>query len=60
MKKALNKEGLTLYRLFAPTGPHLVVPPCPVRQVGVGVSPTLDDNQILTQGLSISYMKLKE
>ena len=42
MKKALNKEGLTLYRLFAPTGPHLVVPPCPVRQVGVDVSPTLD------------------
>jgi len=43
-KKALNKEGLTLYRLVAPVGPHLVLPPCPVRQVGVGVSPTLDDN----------------
>jgi hypothetical protein len=59
-KKALNKEGLTLYRLVAPGGPHLGLPPCPVRQVGVGVSPTLDDVQILTQALSISYIKLKE
>jgi len=47
MKKALNKEGLTLYRLVALEGPHLVLPPCPVRQVGVGVSPTLDDRLII-------------
>ena len=59
MKKALNKEGLTLYRLVALEGPHLVVPPCPVRQVGVGVSPTLDDEQILTHAHSICTHKLK-
>jgi hypothetical protein len=30
-----------------------------VRQVGVGVSPTLDDNEILTHAFSIHQHKLK-
>jgi hypothetical protein len=59
-KKALNKEGLTLYRLVAPGGPHLGLPPCPVRQVGVGVSPTLDDIQILSRVASLQLHKLKK
>ena len=50
-EKSPQQGGLDAIPLDCPTGPHLVVPPCPVRQVGVGVSPTLDDIRILTPGL---------